>query len=220
MTMLKRSTLMTIASIVLAWPVSALAQPMEKVSVVSAWTGLWDTSQPLFCAQRGEFAKAGLDVDVIFAPGNATMAVIAGGKDIGYSPGTNGVLAAYEKGGKIKIISSEFLGQNDTFWYVRADSSIKGIDDIKGKTVAFTRPGSAAEAILQVLKSERRLDFKSVSTGQMDATFTMVMTKQIDVGFSVPPSGMTAVEKGDIRVVFSGDDADALKNVTGRVVMA
>src|SRR5262245_52356334 len=73
----------------------AHAQTLEKVKVATTFLGLWDTSQPTFCKDRGEFQKAGLDVDVISTRGGSenVQAVIAGGMDIGFSPGTNAVLA-------------------------------------------------------------------------------------------------------------------------------
>ena len=122
------------------------AQATEKVKVATTFLGLGDTSQPTFCKDRGEFSKAGLDVDVISTRGGSenVQAVTAGGMDIGYSPGTNSVLAAYVQGAKIKIVSTEFIGQNDTYFYVRADSPLKTIDDIKGKSVAYPRPGGAS----------------------------------------------------------------------------
>ena len=83
---------------------------------------------------------------------------------------------------------------------------MKTIDDIKGKSVAYPRPGGASEGVLLGLKAERQIDFKAVATGAMDATFTMVMTKQIDVGYSILPNQLESVAKGDIRVLFSGDD--------------
>lgn len=201
---------------------TASAQSMEKVKVATTFLGLWDTTQPTLCKDRGEFAKAGLDVEVVSTRGGSenVQAVLAGGMDIGYSPGTNSVLAAYRQGGRFKIISTEFIGQNDSFFYVPAASPLKSIDDIQGKTVAFSRPGGASEAILLALKAERKMDFKAISTGAMDATFTMTMTKQIDVGFSVPPSGLDAVEKGEIRVLFSGDDVKSQAQLTGRVIIA
>lgn len=200
----------------------ASAQTQQKVKVATTFLGLWDTSQPTFCKNRGEFAKAGLDVDVTSTRGGSenVHAVTAGGMDIGYSPGTNAVMAAYAQGAKIKIISAEFKGQNDTFFYVPKDSSIKSIDDLRGKSVAFPRPGGAGEAILLALKRDRNLDFKPVATGGMSATFTMTMTKQVDVGYSVPPYELDAVDKGDIRVVFAGDDVKSLKDLTGRVIIA
>lgn len=205
-----------------AWGQLASAQPMEKVKVATTFLGLWDTSQPSFCKDRGEFAKAGLDVEVTSTRGGSenVQGVVAGGMDIGYSPGTNAVLAAYVQGAKIKIISAEFKGQNDTFFYVRTDSPIRSIDDLKGRSVAFPRPGGASEALLLSLKNERKLDLNLVATGGMDATFTMTMTKQVDVGYSIPPSGLAAVEKGEVRVLFSGDDVKSQKDLTGRVIIA
>jgi NitT/TauT family transport system substrate-binding protein len=209
-------------AIVTACASQAHAQTTEKVKVATTFLGLWDTSQPTFCKDRGEFSKAGLDVEITSTRGGSenVQAVTAGGMDIGYSPGTNSVLAAYAQGAKIKIISSEFLGQNDTYFYVRADSPLKTIDDIKGKSVAYPRPGGSSEGVLLGLKAERQIDFKAVATGAMDATFTMVMTKQIDVGYSVLPNQLDAVAKGDIRVLFSGDDVKSQRAISGRTIIA
>jgi NitT/TauT family transport system substrate-binding protein len=200
----------------------ALAQPLEKVTVSASFVGLWDTSQPSFCKTRGEFEKAGLDVQITSSRGGSetVQAVVAGGMDIGYSPGISAVLAAYAQDAPIKIVSSEFVGQNDSFFYVKADSPIKSIADLAGKTVAFPRPGGDTDSVLQGLKAERNLDFKPVATGGLDATRTMVMTGQIDVGYSFPPYQLAAVKTGETRILFSGDVVESTKNVTGRVNIA
>jgi NitT/TauT family transport system substrate-binding protein len=218
---LRRLSLAALA-VATAWGSPGHAQTMEKVKVATTFLGLWDTSQPTFCKDRGEFSKASLDVDVISTRGGSenVQAVTAGGMDIGYSPGTNSVLAAYMQGAKLKIVSSEFVGQNDTYFYVPTDSPLKTIDDIKGKSVAYPRPGGASEGILLGLKAERHIDFKAVATGAMDATFTMVMTKQIDVGYSILPNQLASVAKGDIRVLFSGDDVKSQRDISGRAIIA
>lgn len=206
----------------LAGATTAHAQPMEKVNVAVSWVGLWDTSQPTFCKDRGEFAKAGLDVQITPTRGGSetVQAVIAGGMDIGYSPGTSAVIAAFVKGAPIKIVGSEFVGQNDTFFYVPAKSPIKTMADIAGKKVAYPRPGGATEAVLLGLKAERKLDFTAVSTGGMDATRTMTMTGQVDVGYSVPPSGLDGVASGEIRVLFAGDVVESQRGISARVNIA
>ena len=38
----------------------ALSQPMEKVKVATSFLGNWDTSQPSYCKDRGEFARQAL----------------------------------------------------------------------------------------------------------------------------------------------------------------
>ena len=209
--------LTALGSILLGTPASV--QAMEKVKVATSFVGLWDTSQPNFCKDRGEFAKADLDVDVTSTRGGSenVQAVLAGGMDIGYSPGINAAIAAYAQGSRIKIVGSEFRGQNDTYFFVPSDSPIKTIDDIKGKSVAFPRPGGATEALLISLKNDNKIDFKAVATGGLDATFTMTMTKQVDVGYAFPPSVLDSVESGKVRVVFSGDDVPSQRKLTGRV---
>lgn len=199
----------------------AAAQSLEKVKVATTFLGLWDTSQPSLCAERGEFAKAGLDVEVTSTRGGSenVQAVVAGGMDIGYSPGINSVLAAATQGAPIKIISSEFRGQNDSFFYVPADSPIQSIDDLGGKTVAYSRPGGASEAILLALKAERNIDLEPVAGGGMDATYTMAMTGQIDVGYAVPPTMLKEAEEGKIRVIFSGDDVESQRGMTQRLII-
>jgi NitT/TauT family transport system substrate-binding protein len=200
----------------------ALSQPLEKVKLVTSFLGNWDTSQPSYCQERGEFAKAGLDVEVTNTRGGSEniQAVIAGGMDIGYSPGTNAVLAAYMEGAKIKVISAEFKGQNDTYFYVPTASPIKSIDDIDGKTIAYPRPGGASEALVLSLISDRKLKMKPVATGGLDATYTMTMTKQVDIGYSFPPFMLAAVDKGDVRILFSGNAVASQNDLTGRVTIA
>ncbi|MGE3148414.1 MAG: ABC transporter substrate-binding protein [Pseudorhodoplanes sp.] len=213
---------LTSVLLLVATAVPATAQSLEKVKVAASWVGLWDTSQPTFCKERGAFQKAGLDVDIISVRGGSetVQAVTSGSADIAYSPGVNAVLAAYMQGAKIKIISSEFIGGGDSFWYVRADSPIKTIADFAGKTIGFPRPGGASEAVLLALKRDRKMDFKMVATGGFDATYTMIMTKQVDSGYSGPPSGLEQEKKGEIRIIFSGDDVPSVKDIIGRVNIA
>jgi NitT/TauT family transport system substrate-binding protein len=200
-------------------PIAASAA--DKVKVAAAFGTIWTSAQPAFCKDRGEFAKADLDVEIFTTRGGSetVQAVITGGTDIGYGPGINAVIAAYMQGANIKIVAGYFKGQNDSFFYVPVDSPIKSIDDISNISVAFSRPGSVSEQILLALKSERHLNFTTVSAGGLDTTFTMTMTKQVDVGYSIPPAVLEAVEKGQVRVVFTGDAVPSLRNITSRVTI-
>ncbi len=216
-----RNALLALSASVLAFG-PASAQTLEKVRVASSFVGLWDTSQPLFCKERGNFAKAGLDVEVAWTRGGAetVQAIISGNADLAYSPGTNAVLAAFMRGAKIKIIGAQFTGQAGAFFYVPAKSPIRSIADLNGKTIAYPRPGGAMEALILALRSDNKLDLKPVATGAMDATHTMVMTGQVDVGYAVVPSLLDKVEDGSIRVLLSSDQIESQQNLTGRVNIA
>lgn len=220
--MLGRSMVLSTAAAIALAAAPVSAQAPEKVKVAASFVGLWDTSQPTFCKDRGEFAKAGLDVEITSTRGGSetVQAVTAGGMDIGYSPGTNAVMAAFMQGAALRIISSQFIGQNDTFMYVKADSPIRTIADLAGKKVAYPRPGGASEAMLLALKAERKMDFQLVATGGLDATHTMLMTNQVDVGYSFPPYGIERALKGETRILFAGDAAETQKNITNRVNIA
>jgi NitT/TauT family transport system substrate-binding protein len=195
---------------------------LEKIKVASAFGTIWTSAQPTFCKERGEFAKADLDVDVLTTRGGSetVQAVITRAADIGYGPGANAVIAASLQGAKLKIVAGYFNGQSDSFFYVRADSPIRGIEDLNGKSVAFSRPGSVSEQILLRLKKDRNLNFKTVSGGALDAIFVMTMTKQIDVGYSIPPSVLDVVERGQARVLFTGDVIASFRSITGRLTIA
>jgi NitT/TauT family transport system substrate-binding protein len=215
-------TLSLLAGAYLLAMATASAQTPEKIRVVSSFAGLWDTSQPVFCKEKGAFAKAGLDVEVNWARGGSetVQAVIAGNADIAYSPGTNAVLAAALRGAKIKIVGAQFTGQAGAFFYVPAASPIRSISDLNGKTVAYPRPGGAMESLILALKNDNNLSLKPVATGAMDATHTMVMTGQIDVGYAVVPSFLDKVEDGTIRVLLSSDQILSQQHLTGRVNIA
>jgi len=82
------------------------AAAIDKIKVAAAFGTIWTAAQPGFCKARGEFAKAGLDVEIVTTRGGSetVQAVVAGGADIGYGPGANAVIAAIMQGSNIKIV--------------------------------------------------------------------------------------------------------------------
>jgi NitT/TauT family transport system substrate-binding protein len=91
---------------------------------------------------------------------------------------------------------------------------------LKGKTIAYSRPGAVSEVLLRDLSTEKQIKFRPVSGGALDAIFTMTMTRQIDVGMSVPPTAVDALRKGEIRLVFDGNVVESQRNVVNRVSIA
>ena len=128
-----------------------------------------------------------------------------------------GRLRHLQRGATIRVISSEIIGSPDLYWYVPASSPIRKIEDLNGKTVAYSLVGSSSHAGLLALIAQYKLAAKPTSTGSITATFTQTMTGQVDVGFSGVPFFLDQMEDGKIRIVASGNDVDSLKSRSGRV---
>jgi NitT/TauT family transport system substrate-binding protein len=91
------------------------------------------------------------------------------------------------------------------------------IEDLNGKTVAYSLTGSSSHAGLLALIAQYKLTAKPTSTGSISATLTQTMTGQVDVGFSGVPFFLDQMEEGKIRIIATGSDVDALKSRSGRV---
>jgi NitT/TauT family transport system substrate-binding protein len=134
------------------------------------------------------------------------------------SAGALGVFGAYAKGAPVRIIGAEMTGGADLFWYVRADSPIKSLRDIDGRTIAYSTNGASTHAIVTAFIRQYDLKAKAIATGSPPATLTQVMSGQIDVGWAGPPFGLDLIEQGKIRVIANGNDTE-LKNQTVRLLI-
>jgi len=119
--------------------------------------------------------------------------------------------------GTIVLDGSEIIGAPDLYWYVRADSPVRKIEDFNGKTVAFSLTGSSSHAGLLALMAQYKLTAKPTSTGSITATLTQTLTGQVDVGFSAIPFFLDKVDSGQIRIIGTGNDVASLRSRTGRV---
>lgn len=195
------------------------AYAADKVRVASTQRGFWDTTLISFGIEKGIFREEGLDVDVLWTDGgsDAQQAVISGSVNIAYDSGLLGMLSAWEKGAPIDIIAAAATGATDYLWYVKTDSPLREIKDIEGKSIAFSRPGSSNQLMIEQLLTARKMKANLVSTGNAPATLTAVMSGQVDVGFMVPPFNFDRLEKGDIRILFTGKDIPGVSQQTVRV---
>jgi NitT/TauT family transport system substrate-binding protein len=197
----------------------ALSQDSLKLAI--GQRGKWDGAVPDLGHRAGIFKKHGIELEMLYTSGGGeTMqAVISGSVDIGMNAGTLGVLGAFAKGAPIRIISAQATG-DDAYWYVRADSPIRSMADMKGKTMAFSTTGSSTNSNVLALIDHFKVDARPVATGGAAPTYTQVMSGQIDAGWSAPPFGIEALRKGEIRVIARSTDLPAVKGHTVRVNVA
>jgi NitT/TauT family transport system substrate-binding protein len=211
----------TILATALASSIAGAALAADALKLAIGQRGKWDGAVAELGMRAGIFKKHGIDLEILWTSGGGeTMqAVISGSVDIGMTAGTLGVLGAFAKGAPIRIISAQATG-DDAYWYVRADSPVRSMADMKGRTMAYSTTGSSTNSNVLALIDHFKVEAKPVSTGGPSPTFTLVMSGQIDAGWSAPPFGIEAVRKGEIRVFVRATDLPSVKNHTVRVNVA
>jgi len=199
---------------------SALADDTVKLAV--GQRGNWDTSVSEIGQRVGIFKKHGLALEIVYTQGagETQQAVISGSVDIGVAAGVMGVLGAYSKGAPVRVIGAETTGAKDLYWYVKADSPIKSLKDTDGKILAYSTNGSSTHGIVTALIKQYGLKAKPTAMGGPAANLTAVMSGQIDVGWAAPPFGLDQLDKKEIRIIATGNDADVFKGQTVRLNVA
>ncbi|HMF20783.1 MAG TPA: ABC transporter substrate-binding protein [Pseudolabrys sp.] len=199
---------------------SALADDTVKLAV--GQRGNWDTSVSEIGQRVGIFKKHGLALEIVYTQGagETQQAVISGSVDIGVAAGVMGVLGAYSKGAPVRVIGAETTGAKDLYWYVKADSPIKSLKDTDGKILAYSTNGSSTHGIVTALIKQYDLKAKPTAMGGPAANLTAVMSGQIDVGWAAPPFGLDQLDKKEIRIIATGNDADVFKGQTVRLNVA
>jgi len=196
-----------------------IAAAEDTLKVAIPQRGAWDAGIAELGQRGGFFKKHGLNLDILYtsAGPESIQAMIGGSIDISVASGVSAALGTFGKGAPIRIISSEMTGAPDLYWYVPADSPIKTIQDFNGRTVAYSLTGSSSHASLLALIAQYHLTAKPVSTGNIAATITQTMTKQVDVGFGAAPFGLDLVEAGKARIIATGNDVTVLRSRAVRV---
>jgi NitT/TauT family transport system substrate-binding protein len=195
------------------------ASAEDTLKIAEPQKGAWDAGVAEIGQRGGIFKKHGLNLDILYtaAGPESIQAMIAGSIDISVASGISAALGTFAKGAPIRILSSEMTGAPDLYWFVPADSPIHSIQDMNGKTVAFSAIGSSSHGSLLALIAQYHLTAKPTATGNIASTITQTMTKQVDVGFGAAPFGLDLVESGKARIIATGNDVEALKTRAVRV---
>jgi NitT/TauT family transport system substrate-binding protein len=196
------------------------ASAQDSLKLAIGQRGNWDTSFSEVGTRAGIYKKHGLVLEMLYTQGSAEtlQAVLSNSVDIGVAAGIMGVLGAYSKKAPVRILGAEATGAGDLFWYVKADSPIKTLKDTDGKTIAFSGKGSSTDGIVTAFMKQYGLSAKPTATGGPPQTLTAVMSGQIDVGWSAPPFGLDQLDRKEIRIIASGNDAAVFKGQTVRLL--
>jgi NitT/TauT family transport system substrate-binding protein len=205
-------------AVVLAFVHPAAAQDRLKLAV--GQRGFWDTSAAEMGQRAGIFRKHGLVLEILYTEGSGEtlQAVLSRAVDAGVGLGVMGTLGAFSKGAPIRVIGGQATGMGDHFWYVRADSPIRTLADTAGRTIAYSTNGSSTNGVVLAFVDQHRLTARPTATGGPAATLTLVMSGQVDVGWAAPPFGLDQLDRRQIRIIATGNDAAAFRGQTVRVL--
>jgi NitT/TauT family transport system substrate-binding protein len=195
----------------------------DAVKVAVGQRGAWDTSPCAFGDRLGFFRDAGMALELLYTGGGTEtlQAVTSGGVDCGVGAGMLAILGAAARNGPVRILSSNFRGASDTFWYAKAESGIRSFKDAGGRTVAYSTTGSSSNLVsTRLLQGAGVTTARGVPTGDPVTTLTQVMSGQVDIGYSLPPIGFPDIEAGRLVFVGSGRDVPEFRDQTVRCLVA
>ncbi len=206
-----------ITILLLSFAAPSLSQ--DKVRAAIGQRGLFDTHFIPQGVEQGIFKKNNIEVEMTWTRGGAEtlQAIITDSADVAIANGILGVIGAASKGAPVKIVSAQMTGAPDLFWYVKADSAVKTMKDLEGRTMGYSRPGSSTHLVAQALAEHFKVKLKLVSTGGVPDTRTQVMSGQIDAGWSAPPYNLDLVNEGKVRIIARGTELPGMNDQTVRV---
>ena len=197
-------------------------QAQERLKVAVGGRGIGETFITEVGYKAGLFDKHNVVLDIFYTDGGGEtqQAVISNSAHIGTGSGFLGAIGVFAKGAPLRIIGGSYTGGNQVFWYVPADSPIKRVADLDGKSVAYSNNGSSTHAGVLALQKHYKLNYKPTPTGNVAATMTATMSGQVDAGWAGAPFGVAELEAGKIRLIMKSSDAPGFDKQTSRVLIA
>jgi NitT/TauT family transport system substrate-binding protein len=184
------------AAVCVAASSAAFAQTPIAIGKITGGIGLHIPSY--VAMDRGFFKDEGLDARFVELGGSA---MIRAGltNNLQFVPIPSGGAQAVLKGGaKIKYVVNQSLSSQYVF-VVRPE--IAKVEDLKGKTIGFARPGAAdydegVTVLARFYKMQVGKDYKVISLGGDPERIGALLNKDLDAAFVSAPQGMRAVQAG------------------------
>ncbi|MCA6215439.1 ABC transporter substrate-binding protein [Ideonella sp. B7] len=174
------------ASLLVAFSAGAMAA--DKLTVQLDWLPGGDKSFVYAGVQEGFFKAEGLDVKIVPGRGSsdAVTKIGAGAADVGFGGISALMMAAAESGVPVKAVMSLYSKGPDAL-FTRADTKIKTLKDVEGKTVAmptFSSSNQLWPVVLQkngvnpdkvkIIKADPATLAPMLAQGRVDATINWV----------------------------------------------
>lgn len=167
-------------------------------------------SAPFFIAEaEGYYEAEGLTLEHIKFPGGLDT---VRGVDSGIGFGTSATIPAFigaEKGMDLRIIGNVYTFPAVDF-VTLSTSGIKTIEDVRGRKIAVSTPGSNstyfAERTLKEAGLEPGKDVELISVGSASDSWTAVSKGVVDVAWTASPLSEKIADEGAAQIVWRSRD--------------
>ncbi len=170
----------------------------QATKMVVSYSNLIGTEIPLwYGAEKGIFAKNGLDVEVMLIESTKGIPALLAGQTTVADLGGSEALSAASQGGDLTIVSIT----GPVYPYVfMVPSDITTPEQLKGKKVAVSSLGGSADIATRVglrgvgLDPEKDVDI--IATGSLQNRTAAMLSGQVQGGVGQPPDTVTLTAKG------------------------
>ena len=200
---LRRSFILTVAALVLTCLPHSHARAEEHLRVAKAVAYPFAYTPVDVAEAIGAFKKRGLDVEVSAFTGAPKMqaALASDSVDIGVGGGTD--MAFIAKGAPVMDICAASVGEPPLALLVTKDNPMKSADELKGKTIGTSTPGSIIEWMpkeLSRIKGWGKDGIKTVAAGDIAAMLQAIRTRQFDGFVTDVTTGYRMEAAGEARI--------------------
>ena len=160
---------------------------------------------------QGLFEKNGVRVkQIVGSEGGGTTVrnVVSGGLPIG-EVATTAAVTAFQAGADIRIVGGGVASSKDVFWVTGPDSKLDSIEDLKGKEVGYTSPGSVTQGLLALSLERSGVGVDNVKTrslGGLTEGLTALKQGDIDAAAILEPVFSEQVKEEGWKPVFQASD--------------
>ena len=172
---------------------------------VTHWGSAFYGAPYAVAMEKGWFKEAGADITGILTStggGTSVRNTLASSMPYG-EVALPAAVEAVRSGEKLIIVNSGVGSVAEILWAVKPDSPLQSIKDLRGKKVAYTRPGSVTNMLILMALEKQGIkpsEVNLVAAGGLGANLTALLQGAVDTAIIGEP--LWTKEKSKLRLLF------------------